>query len=60
MDRKGNPYVLEINPLPNLSEEEVFGLFPKVIGKTYAQVLNQIVDFAIERYSLHKEETCLK
>lgn len=60
VDKKGNPYVLEINPLPNLSEEEVFGLFPKVVGKTYAQVLNEIVDFAIERYSLNKEETCLK
>lgn len=60
VDRKGNPYVLEINPLPNLSEEEVFGLFPKVVGTTYAKVLNRIVDLAIERYSLNKEETCLK
>ena len=60
VDKKGNPFVLEINPLPNLSEEEVFGLFPKVVGTTYAKVLNQIVDFAFERYSLNKEETCLK
>ena len=60
VDKKGNPYVLEINPLPNLSEEEVFGLFPKVIRSTYAKVLNQIVDLALERYSLNKEETCLK
>lgn len=60
VDKKGNPYVLEINPLPNLSEEEVFGLFPIVVGTTYAKVLNQIVDFALERYSLNKEETCLK
>lgn len=60
VDKKGNPYVLEINPLPNLSEEEVFGLFPKVVGTTYAKVLNQIVELALERYSLNKEETCLK
>lgn len=60
VDKKGNPYVLEINPLPNLSEEEVFGLFPKVIGTTYAKVLNEILDFALERYSLNNEETCLK
>ncbi len=60
VDKKGNPYVLEINPLPNLSEEEVFGLFPKVIGSSYTKVLNRIVDLALERYSLNKEETCLK
>lgn len=60
VDKKGNPYVLEINPLPNLSEEEVFGLFPKHIGSTYAKVLNGIVDLALERYSLNKEEICLK
>lgn len=60
VDKKGNSYVLEINPLPNLSEEEVFGLFPKVIGSTYTKVINQIVDIALERYSLNKEETCVK
>jgi D-alanine-D-alanine ligase len=60
VDKNGNPYVLEINPLPNLSEEEVFGLFPKVIGSTYAKVVNQIVEFALERYGLTKEETLVK
>ena len=60
VDKKGNPYVLEINPLPNLNEEEVFGLFPKVIGSTYAKVLNRILDLALERYSLNKEDACLK
>ena len=60
VDKDGNPYVLEINPLPNLSEEEVFGMFPKVIGSTYAKVLNQVVEFALERYGLTKEETLVK
>jgi D-alanine-D-alanine ligase len=60
VDRNGNPYVLEINPLPNLSEEEVFGMFPKVIGSTYAKVINQIVEYALERYGLTKEETLVK
>jgi D-alanine-D-alanine ligase len=60
VDKEGNPYVLEINPLPNLSEEEVFGLFPKVVGTTYAKVINQIVEFALERYGQTKEESLVK
>jgi len=32
VDEKGNPYVLEINPLPNLSPDDVFVLFGKVKG----------------------------
>jgi D-alanine-D-alanine ligase len=32
VDEAGNPYVLEINPLPNLSPDDVFVLFGKVKG----------------------------
>ena len=52
VDEKGNPFVLEINPLPNLSKEDAFGQFPKVIGSTYEEILNKIVGFALERQGL--------
>jgi D-alanine-D-alanine ligase len=52
VDEKGNPYVLEINPLPSLMANDVFNLFPKAIGSTYNKTLNQILNFALERYGL--------
>lgn len=52
VDEQGNPYVLEINPLPSLDPEDYFNVFPKVIGLTYDEVVNKILDFALERYGL--------
>ncbi|MDP8212873.1 MAG: ATP-grasp domain-containing protein [Candidatus Zapsychrus exili] len=52
VDEKGNPYVLEINPLPSLDEEDVFNLFPNVLGSDYDKTINKILDLALERYGL--------
>lgn len=52
VDHKGNPYVLEINPLPSLDRKDVFNLFPKVIGTTFEDVLQRILDLALKRYGL--------
>ncbi|MDP2705239.1 MAG: ATP-grasp domain-containing protein [bacterium] len=52
VDTEGNPYVLEINPLPNLGPEDVFGTFPQAAGLTYAQAINKIVDVALKRYGM--------
>lgn len=52
VDEKGNPYVLEINPLPNLSPDDVFVLFGKVKGMTYNQIINKIMDEALMRLGL--------
>jgi D-alanine-D-alanine ligase len=49
VDGSGNPYVLEINPLPNLSPDDVFVLFAKVKGMTYNQIINTILDEALVR-----------
>jgi D-alanine-D-alanine ligase len=49
VDEAGNPYVLEINPLPSLSPDDVFVLFAKAKGMTYNQIINNIVDEALIR-----------
>ena len=49
VDEEGKPYVLEINPLPNLSPDDVFVLFAKAKGMSYNQIINKIVDEALMR-----------
>ena len=53
IDKDGNPYVLEINPLPSLSNDDVFDLSPKVVGCDYNMVVNKIIDAALKRYGLN-------
>lgn len=52
MDKHGKPYVLEINPLPSLSTEDVFLLIAKTRGITHHQMLNKILDTARARVGL--------
>lgn len=52
IDRKGNPYVLEINPLPSLDPLDSFGIFPKSFGSDYDATLNRVLNFALKRYGL--------
>jgi D-alanine-D-alanine ligase len=53
VDEKGNPYVLEINPLPSLSTEDVFMTVAKEVGITYEEMIGKILRSALERYSLN-------
>ena len=55
VDNNGNPYVLEINPLPSLSTEDVFMLIAKNIGITYEQKVGKILDAALKRYGFPAE-----
>lgn len=50
VDSKGNPYVLEINPLPSLSTEDVFMLIAKQIGITYEDMIGRILKSALKRH----------
>jgi len=52
VDKDGKPYVLEINPLPSLSTEDVFKLVAENVGITYEEIIGKILKCAIERYSL--------
>ena len=61
VDDQGKIYVLEINPLPNLSPDDVFVLFGKAVGLSYNQIINKILDEALMRTGLlHTEESCRK
>lgn len=52
VDKNGNPYVLEINPLPCLSEEDVFYVASKAMGITYEEMIIRILKFAMDRCGL--------
>jgi D-alanine-D-alanine ligase len=54
VDEKGNPYVLEINPLPSLSTEDVFMKISNVLGITYENMLGNILGAALKRNNLAK------
>jgi len=52
VDEAGKPYVLEINPLPNLNPDDVFVLFGRAMGMSYNQIINKIMDEALVRTGL--------
>ncbi len=53
VDNEGNPYVLEINPLPSLSTEDVFPIVAKQAGLSYEQMIGKIISSALKRYNLN-------
>ncbi|MCM8796907.1 MAG: ATP-grasp domain-containing protein [Candidatus Omnitrophica bacterium] len=53
VDKEGNPYILEINPLPSLSTEDVFMVVAKRIGIGYEEIIRRILNSAIKRYNLN-------
>ena len=52
VDPKGTAYVLELNPLPSLSTEDVFGHLARVRGISYAAIVNEVLDAALRRYRI--------
>ena len=52
VDRKGKPYVLEINPLPSLSTEDVFSSIAKTRGLTHYRIIQHILEMALVRTGL--------
>ncbi|MBU1125067.1 MAG: ATP-grasp domain-containing protein [Candidatus Omnitrophica bacterium] len=53
VDSEGRPYVLEINPLPSLSTEDVFPLAAKAIGSSYEEMMGKILRVALARHNLN-------
>ena len=60
VDEKGDPYVLEINPLPNLSPDDVFVLFGTVLKMSYNEIINKILDEALLRLGLNERHAIVK
>ena len=53
VDNENKPYVLEINPLPSLSTEDVFMTVAKEIGVTYEEMIGKILNSALKRHNLN-------
>jgi D-alanine-D-alanine ligase len=49
MTEGGEPYVLEINPNPDISDDAGFARSAKAYGFTFPQVVGKIVESALER-----------
>jgi len=56
VDRQENLYVLEINPLPSLAKQDVFNIFPQVMGTTYEAAVNEVLRIAARRCGLNVED----
>lgn len=54
VDNDGNVYVLEINPLPSLSTEDVFPLVAKEVGLSYNEIIGKILKVALTRHNLNQ------
>ncbi len=52
VDEHGNPYVLEINPLPSLSSADVFNDVAKTMGISYNEIVCRILQAALKRCNL--------
>jgi D-alanine-D-alanine ligase len=49
LDPQGNVYVLEVNPNPDLAESCAFAASARASGRTYEQMICEIIDVAIAR-----------
>jgi D-alanine-D-alanine ligase len=55
VDKEGKPYVLEINPLPSLSTEDVFMVVAKEVSISYEEMIGKILNSAFKRYNFPAE-----
>jgi len=52
VDKHAQPYVLEINPLPSLSTEDVFAVIAKYKKMSYDRMLVNILEEGLKRYGM--------
>jgi D-alanine-D-alanine ligase len=50
LTKNGTPYVLEVNPNPDISDDAGFARSAKTYGLSFHAVVGKIVDYALERY----------
>jgi len=49
LTKEGEPYVLEVNPNPDISDDAGFARSARAYGLTFPQVIGKIVESALER-----------
>ena len=49
LDTAGKPYILEVNPNPDLADSCAFAQCVRASGRTYGQAMNELVHYALER-----------
>jgi D-alanine-D-alanine ligase len=49
IDEEGNPYILEVNPNPDLADDSAFVLCAKASGRSYSQLLCEVTAMALSR-----------
>ncbi len=55
--KTGQPYILEVNPNPDLAESCAFTASAYASGRTYEQMICEIVEFALARKRGPKKAT---
>ena len=51
LDKDGNPYFLEINPLPGLGSHSDLAIMAAMLGIPHKELINSILTAAVKRYS---------
>ena len=49
LDRENNPFVLEVNPNPDISEDAGLAAMAKAMGYSYKEIIGKIVESAVRR-----------
>ena len=58
LSAKGDVYVIEANPNPWLSSGQEFAMAARKSGRTYTQLIGEIVEMAAARYKIkHQAES---
>jgi D-alanine-D-alanine ligase len=50
VDKKGNPFVVELSPNPSLDNNDFIAMSAKLAGYSYEELLEEIIWMAIQRY----------